>query len=363
MKLAKYVRHVQAVLLALSLPAMAQAGSYRLEYITIMTDWQYSSGGVITAINDSNQVTGYVSFGPDLPGSSFLYQNRSTAYLGSQLANIHDINNAGVMAGTAPAGVAALLANGQTTTLLNDGRSSTALAVNNNGVAVGYVMNADVFSYHAMVYSNGTATELGTLGGRDSYATDINDAGVIVGNSTTIDSNFATHAFIYQNGVMTDLGLPAGTSYGYALSVSEDGSVLGTGYLPNGRVKGFLYHDGVTTDLSGIFTRSVTDMNSSGTILGESNDGYILYNKLGQVKNLSQEVAQINGATLTQVFAIGDNGTIGTEICGDLGCSLALMIPSAVPEPETYGMLLAGLGMVGWLGRRRLAQKRPAAFL
>jgi hypothetical protein len=156
---------------------------------------------------------------------------------------------------------------------------------------------------------------------------------------------------------MTDLGMPAGATYSYALSVSEDGSVLGTGYLPNGTAKGFLYHEGVTTDLSGIFTRSVTDMNSSGTILGESNDGFILYNKLGQVVNLSLAVAQTTGSTLTQVFAISDNGTVGAEICGDLGCTLALMIPSSVPEPETYGMLLAGLAMVGWLGRRALAQK------
>ncbi|MBA5637318.1 PEP-CTERM sorting domain-containing protein [Duganella sp. LX20W] len=28
---------------------------------------------------------------------------------------------------------------------------------------------------------------------------------------------------------------------------------------------------------------------------------------------------------------------------------------AAVPEPETYGMLLAGLGVVGWLARRRKA--------
>ena len=64
-------------------------------------------------------------------------------------------------------------------------------------------------------------------------------------------------------------------------------------------------------------------------------------------------MAQTTGATLTEVFAIGDNGTVGVEICSGIGCTMALMIPSPVPEPETYGMLLAGLGMVGWLGRRR----------
>jgi hypothetical protein len=33
-------------------------------------------------------------------------------------------------------------------------------------------------------------------------------------------------------------------------------------------------------------------------------------------------------------------------------------IPSAVPEPETYAMLLAGLGLFGWVGHRR---KKEAA--
>ncbi|MYN06730.1 HAF repeat-containing PEP-CTERM protein [Pseudoduganella aquatica] len=356
MKLASYAARAQAVVLALLLPAIAQADPYTFNYINIMTEWQYSSGGTISAINNSNQVTGYVSFGPELPGAPFLFDKHGTAYLGSQLANIHDINDAGVMAGTAPGGTAALLANGQTSTLLNDGRSSTALAINNHGVAVGYAMNTGVFSYHAMVYNNGAVTELGTLGGRDSFATDINDAGVIVGNSHTSDSNFATHAFIYKDGVMTDLGVPAGATASAALSVADDGSVLGTAYLPNGTAKGFLYHDGVTTDLSGIFTRSVADMNSTGTILGESEEGFMLYNRLGQVVDLSLVVSQTTGSTLTQVFAISDNGTVGGEICGDLGCTLALMIPSAVPEPATYGMLLIGLGVVGWLGRRGQAR-------
>jgi len=353
MQLARYVARAPALALALLLPAMAQAGSYTFDYLNIMTDWQYSSGGHITAINSSNQATGHVSFGPELPGTSFLYQNHRASYLRAQLSNIYDINDAGVMAGTTNEDVAAILANGQTTALLNDGRYSTATAINNHGVAVGYATNRGLLSYRAVMYSNGTATDLGTLGGREAFATDINDAGVIVGRSNFSETSFGMHAFIYQNGVMTDLGAPAGATSSNALMIADDGSVLGTGYMPNGTAKGFLYRDGVTTDLSGIFTRSVVDMNNAGTILGESNEGFLLYNKQGQVIDLSLEVAQTTGAALTQVFAISDNGTVGAEICSGIGCTMALMIPSPVPEPETYGMLLAGLGMVGWLGRRR----------
>ena len=31
--------------------------------------------------------------------------------------------------------------------------------------------------------------------------------------------------------------------------------------------------------------------------------------------------------------------------------------PAAVPEPESYAMLIAGLGLMGWLGRRRIAAR------
>ena len=46
-------------------------------------------------------------------------------------------------------------------------------------------------------------TDLGTLGGRMTFAYDVNDAAQVVGYSTTA---FNTHAFLWQNGQMTDLG-------------------------------------------------------------------------------------------------------------------------------------------------------------
>src|SRR5512135_1438243 len=58
-------------------------------------------------------------------------------------------------------------------------------------------------------------TDLGTLGGRDSYARGINARGQVVGYvinySETIPGGYYSHAFLYSHGTMTDLGTLGGS--------------------------------------------------------------------------------------------------------------------------------------------------------
>ena len=63
------------------------------------------------------------------------------------------------------------------------------------------------FASAALTYD---VKDLGTLGGTYSYSGGIGPSGQIVGHST-LSGNASYHAFLYSGGVMTDLGTLGGT--------------------------------------------------------------------------------------------------------------------------------------------------------
>ena len=81
--------------------------------------------------------------------------------------------------------------------------SSKVYGMNASGAIVGSSLNSDERG-NAFVYSNGTMTDLGTLGGFQSTALAINDAGTIVGYSQTATGTYDAFV-VYSGGTMTDL--------------------------------------------------------------------------------------------------------------------------------------------------------------
>ncbi len=128
-------------------------------------------------------------------------------------------------------------------------------------------------------------TDLGTLGGTNSYGYGINAAGQVTGNAYTT-GNAATRAFLYSNGSMTDLGTLGGTnSYGNAINAAGQvtGSASTTG---NAASRAFLYSNGSMTDLNllngvaggSVFLQRGDAINDAGQIVAYNGSGrsYVL---------------------------------------------------------------------------------------
>src|SRR5271170_1850286 len=132
---------------------------------------------------------------------------------------------------------------------LKGGYESWANAVNDQGQAVGYASNATydpnslqglVTQTRAVLWQDGVAEDLGTLGGTDAVAQYINDQGQIVGQSYTVDSiipppppndycndtPLTLYAFFWEKGRMVNLGTLGGhCAFAYALN--NYGQVVG----------------------------------------------------------------------------------------------------------------------------------------
>ena len=116
------------------------------------------------------------------------------------------------------------------------------------------------------LWDEGGMTDLGTLGGDETQAEEINAAGQVVGWSRTAEGG--THAFLWQEGDMRDLAPQAG-DFSAAVAINDHGQVLiKSSTLQEDRI--LLYENGRLTDLKNFgFDYAVpVDINNFGEITG-----------------------------------------------------------------------------------------------
>ncbi len=303
-------------------------------------------------INNAGQVTG-AYYLPTLPGQgespfhAFITGANAQGIvdlgIGSKMNSGISINNAGQVLGRT------FEMDGSSSTFITgaDGKDVRILdtfmeksiipaSINEDGQITGWAGDWSMPRFSVITGSNGMdMLEIKGLPGNNSVsASDINDAGQVVGYVNFSKENTAPFAFLTASdgNNMMNLGVLKGDNSSSATGINDLGEVIGHSSrydLDHDRI--FLYSHGGMTDLSAlnVVTDSgwkdlfIVDINNHGQMVGFGT------NKEGG----------------TEAFLL----SYTTDTVFD---PQPIYIPP-VPEPETYMMLLTGLGLIGWFVRRR----------
>lgn len=195
------------------------------------------------------------------------------------------------------------------------GRTSAAQAINLSGEVVGEFLDDAGKQVRGFRWRAGRKPlSLNTLGGSDSRAWDINDAGVIVGVAAT-RFNWSHHACLWQRDRITDLS-PRSPGESEARAINNRGVIVGSAHTDTEEEHACRFRDGGVTDLGtlGGKTSQALGINEAGVVVGWSAtaDGgsHAVLWQDGGIRDLNALAASAGGWILTSAHAINDRGQI-----------------------------------------------------
>ena len=361
------------LVLSLALPAPSR-GAYDYSELPFTTDWSstqaygINAGGAVVGFGISATDTMYKGFVyasgayvPVIPptwSSSQAYAiNQSGAVTGLGYVSQGDFFKGFVYSG-GTAGTYPTLTPGLT--------NVSTQGINTGGAVVG-TGDTGATARSGFVYTPGTGGGTYTLlqpsGSLDSYALGINDAGSVVGYMTR--STYTYSGFIYQNGIYTDL-LPLNWSDARAVAINNHGLVAGDGMDGlTSTPKVFLYNS-VTGGYTSLFSlphgwtqAQVTGINDLGDVVGWGKDADGKQKGFLYKGGVFEEIQPVGWAGV-QATGINDSRMIvgwGTDPDGAIAVFTGQPITAAVPVPASLLLFSSGFAILSIYRRRKYHPK------
>jgi uncharacterized membrane protein len=363
----------------------------------------------IRAINDAGQLAGQTYFSGKATNAA-LWSSGGSPVLdlgtvsGASFSTAYSINDFGQTAGTSgflTGGIASSwvatrwsvdLSNNVTVNnlgKLSDDSDSFAHGINNAGLVVGESGSDSSRIFQAILWdSSGGMHILDSWGGDNSSAKGINNFNQVVGASKDTLGLYHATQWNWNGSVatITDLGTPVGWVQSGAFAINDNAHVAGIVGDDSSEFPGAMFHatlwDGSGAhDLGALGQLSFANgINSSDQVVGwtdaagDGNYHATLWDHGITIDLNSLLSSQIpTNWVLTEATGINDSGWItviarnpaegllvntitGLPMLDEFGNQRYVQhafLLAPVPEPETYAMFMAGLGLMGFIARRR----------
>ena len=287
-------------------------------------------------LNDRGQAAGFsetsvpdpngediCGFGTHLTCRPFLWQNghmRALRTLGGNNGQASAINNRGQIVGYAENGIVDSTCPPNTTNnrivlpvLWEKGKAKAlptvgsdpdgvAFGINNQGQATGYSGTCTL--PNAVLWENGTATQLPDLGVPGALGNGINDQGQIIGQVVSADGTTA-YAALWQNQAITNLYTLPGDVSSLGEGINNQGQAVGSTQDSSGDWShAFIYQNGAMTDLNTLFPAS---SNLYATMANEINER-------GQISSMAIVLTGPHAGDIHAFLATPVNASVGTSI-------------------------------------------------
>jgi len=254
---------------------------------------------------------------------------------------------------------------------VNNSTTAMGNGINSNGTIVGSDGNGNAFSL--------TGTTVNTFvpsGGTVAVAFGVNDSGAIVGQYST---SAASPGFILNGQNLTTINAPAGPNVVFAQGINNNGLVAGFYVGGDDQDHGLTFsassavnHVGTATAVADPIIPSIPaepgatfvfsqilGVNDNGLAVGYYGDSTgsqhgFLYNTVSQKYSFLDDpnAAFDNGVEVTQITGINNQGEISGFYTDANGLAHGF-VATAVPEPGTLMLLLAGAVFISLYRKRR----------